>query len=76
MVWALGIGDYSLKSYNDKPSVLTYWIFILATFFTNIVFLNMLINIMGDTLERMKETRERVGLVERTELYSDFISNF
>jgi hypothetical protein len=55
MMWALGIGDYSMKQYENKNSTLPYWIFILATFFTNIVFLNMLINIMGDTLERMKE---------------------
>ena len=76
MIWALGIGDYSLKQYNNKPSTLPYWIFILSTFFTNIVFLNMLINIMGDTLERMKEQRERVGLIQRTQLYADFIHHF
>jgi hypothetical protein len=55
MMWSLGIGEFNITYYDNKHSVLPYFIFILATFFTNIVFLNMLINIMGDTLERMKE---------------------
>jgi hypothetical protein len=47
--------------------------FILATFFTNIVFLNMLIAIMQDTFTKITLNKRRNGLMQQTALYADFI---
>ena len=50
------------------------WIyFVLATFFTNVMFLNMLIAIMSDTFARITEHKVKYALKERTELYADYI---
>jgi hypothetical protein len=45
---------------------------VLATFFTNVMFLNMLIAIMGDTFARITEQKVKYALKERTELYADY----
>jgi hypothetical protein len=52
---------------------LVFIYFILATLFTQIMFLNMLIAIMGETFSRCVEAQERTALMERTHLYADFI---
>jgi hypothetical protein len=50
------------------------WIyFILATLFTQIMFMNMLIAIMGETFNRVSEAKERSSLMESTHLYADFM---
>ena len=45
----------------------------MASFFTQIMFLNMLIAIMGQTFGRVVEARDRKSLQERTSIYADFI---
>lgn len=40
--------------------------FLAATFITNLVFLNMLIAIMGDTYGKVSEKWERSALIEVT----------
>lgn len=72
-MWSLGLGDFSIKNYSDMGYDLPFMFFLLATFFTNIVFLNMMIAIMGDTFDKMTEKKERNGLRERTKLYADFM---
>lgn len=69
-----GLGDIAL--YKGDNRNMLYVIFVFATFATNILFLNMLINVMGDTLDRLKEQRERIGIEQRTYLFADFIDNF
>ena len=75
-MWRLGLGDFVDNNLHNKNSYLPWSILILSTFFSNIVFLNMLISIMGDTLQRMRENSERIGMSERTSLYADFIHTF
>jgi hypothetical protein len=74
--WSLGLGSFRLLDYAGKQSYLPWLIYYIATFVTNIMFLNMLIAVMGDTWERMKDKREQIGLMQRTQLISDFIQNF
>ena len=50
------------------------WIyFILATLFTQIMFMNMLIAIMGQTFARVTESKARSSLMETTHLNADFL---
>lgn len=45
----------------------------MATLFTQILFMNMLIAIMGQTFERVTESKARYSLMETTHLYADFL---
>lgn len=45
--------------------------FILGTFVIQVVFMNMLIAIMGDTFARVQEVAEESGLKERVVLIND-----
>ncbi len=63
-----------MDNYTAHPAdVLIYIYFILATLFTQIMFLNMLIAIMGETFGRVTEAKDRSALMERTHLYADFL---
>ena len=60
--------------YSRNQSSRLLWIyFVLATFLTNVMFLNMLIAIMSDTFARITENKAKYALKERTELYADYI---
>jgi hypothetical protein len=50
----VGLGEFNIETYGKNGDHNLEWgYFILATFVTNIVFLNMLISIMGDTFQKM-----------------------
>ena len=50
------------------------WItFIGATMITQIMFLNMLIAIMGDTFERVTEAKEQSALAEKIRILADYV---
>lgn len=53
--------------------VLAWIYFVAATFFTQLLFFNMLIAIMGTTYDRVQENRERSILSMRTILLSEYI---
>ena len=69
-VYRLDFGDFNLDNY----SALDLAIFILAVLVVPLVFLNMLIAIMGDTFDRVKEEsgrrdfQEIAGLIYRYEI--------
>lgn len=70
----IGLGEFVYDGWSDHPARVIIWIyFILSTFFTQIMFLNMLIAIMGTTYERVMESKERASLMERTHLYADWL---
>ncbi len=48
--------------------------FIAATIITNVNFFNVLIAIVSDTFERITESRQFYAIMQRTEIFSDFIS--
>lgn len=50
-----------------------WFYFIVSTVCTNICFLNILIAIVSDTYARITENKERFSLMQRTEIYADFI---
>lgn len=70
----IGLGEFTLDPLAAHPAYVLIWIyFILATLFTQIMFLNMLIAIMGETFGRVSEAKDRSQLMERTHLYADFM---
>ena len=75
-IYLLGLGDFYVATIGESPDRDLLWFYILlALFMTNIVFLNMLIAIMGDTFNRLTEKKERNGMIQQTQLYCDFIQN-
>jgi hypothetical protein len=63
-IYLLGLGDFYVATIGESPDRDLLWFYILlALFMTNIVFLNMLIAIMGDTFNRLTEKKERNGMI-------------
>lgn len=72
--WLLGLGYfYHLPMQYSDMKNMQWFYFVVATFFTQIIFLNMLIAIMGDTFNRLTDKKARNGLIQITALYSDFM---
>ena len=73
--YMLALGEFSMDNFDDNPQVfLCYLFFILATFFTQITMLNMLIAIMGDTFGRVIESKDRFSLQTKLEIMADYTS--
>jgi hypothetical protein len=74
--YRLGLGDLFPESanYSEHPTYILLWTyFILAAFFINILFLNMLIATMGQTFNRVVQSSELSALKESSQMYSDFL---
>ena len=72
--YLVGLGEFRTDTYSEHPAhLLIYIYFTGATLFTQIMFLNMLIAIMGETFGRVSEAKDRSALMERTHLYADFM---
>ena len=62
-----------MDGFDDHPEMsLVYLFFTLATFFTQITFLNMLIAIMGDTFGRVIENKANYGLQTKLSIMGDY----
>lgn len=60
-----GLGDFNDEGYEDKPLTWLIWIvFLLCAILLQIVLLNLLIAIMGDTFGRVTEIAEQTKLKE------------
>lgn len=72
--YLLSLGEFAIDSFEGAPHSSMIWgMFIIATFMSNIVFLNMIIAIMGDTYNRVAADWQRSALVERTRIYADYM---
>jgi len=71
----LSLGEFTIDAYDDEPQVyLCYMLFLLATFFTQITFLNMLIALMGDTYGKVMESQETYQLLTQRQIMGDYTS--
>ena len=62
--YLLGLGEFTYDDYPDNAAKYLIWIyFVLATIFTNINFLNLLIAIISDTYARITEAKSRYALM-------------
>jgi len=70
----LGLGEFATDGYADSNLKYLLWIyFILATLMTQIIFFNILIAVVSDTYAFITENRELFALMQRTEIFGDFI---
>jgi len=59
-----GLGEFGLDAYNVNEERDLLWVyFFLATFITQVMFMNTLIAILGDTYERIMDRKEQFGIV-------------
>lgn len=63
-----GVEDYPRPS---KNLIWTY--FFLATLFTNVVFFNTLVAVIGTSYDEKWADREKYALDQRTQIYADYI---
>ena len=71
--YLLSLGEFAMDGFDDHPEMaLVYTFFTLATFFTQITFLNMLIAIMGDTFGRVIENKANFGLQTKLSIMGDY----
>ncbi len=62
------MGAFDTSGYNQQNVGLLWIYFFGTTFITNIMILNMLIAIMGQTYETVSESRERNTLIMSTNI--------
>lgn len=68
----MGLGDFNTDPYGSSNSNLIWIYFVVATFFTQITFLNMLIAIMSETFSKVTDARAEITLRSKTMLYIDY----
>ena len=70
----MGLGEFAYDGYSSGPNKYSAWfMFLLATFLTCVVFMNMLIAIMGETFGAVTEKSEQSGLNEQINLINDHV---
>ena len=71
--YLLSLGEFSSDGFNNHSQKYLCWIFfILATFFTQITMLNMLIAIMGNTFEMVIEKKAIHAMNTKLQIMSDY----
>ena len=64
-MYLTGLGEFDNSGYGHGPNkYMAYFFFILATWLVQIVFMNMLIAIMGNTYGIVKEEQEQSAYLE------------
>jgi hypothetical protein len=71
--YLVGLGEFGMDNFSENDKYLVWIFFILSTVITQLIFMNLLIAIMGDTFGRVQEVKERSGVRERVEMIQDFI---
>jgi len=70
----MGLGEFAYDGYSYGPNKYSAWsMFLMATFLTCVVFMNMLIAIRGETFGAVTEKAEQNGLKEQINLINDHI---
>lgn len=71
--YLVGLGEFGMDNYSASNAGLVWSYFILSTFIIQLVFMNLLIAIMGDTFDRVQEVKEQSSLQEKLQMVDDFI---
>jgi len=71
--YASAIGGFDSENYaNGRDNLFCVVFFLLATLFTQLTMLNMIIAFMGDTFERIAENKEVYATKGKLELLADY----
>jgi len=74
--YELSLGEFDTENYlsgGEGGDSIAWILFCVATLITQIMFLNMLIAIMGDTFDRVTESKEQSALVEKIRILADYV---
>lgn len=85
--YLLGLGEFEFAEFSTQSAIsglgqfsptitrMLWLYFMLATLLTQIILMNTLIAILGDTHSRIMEKRDLYSITQRTKLYADYIQN-
>ncbi len=71
--YLVGLGEFDMENFSNSDGAFVWILFILATFITQLLFMNLLIAIMGDTFDRVQEMKVQAGTKEKISMITDFI---
>ena len=75
--YLLSLGEFTMDGFDDHENMeLVYVLFIFATLFTQITFLNMLIAIMSNTFEQVMEKKNQYALDNKLSFMADYYDVF
>ena len=64
--YMLSLGEFDLENFGlDRKDPVVWVLFLLSTFISQILFLNMLIAVMADTFEKQRELQSQSALNEK-----------
>ena len=73
----MSLGEFHTSNYTEHEFMPFVWVlFVLATFFTQITMLNMLIAIMGDTFDKVTENKKTFTTRTKLLILGDYTGNF
>ena len=74
-MYFIGLGEYNKGNYSRGKNSIIIWIgFIMATFIVCVVFMNLLISIMGNTLGDVQDIQQEAQYQEQAEMIYEYIS--
>lgn len=69
----LALGEFNTENYDEFPFALPlYFLFVGATLFTQLLMLNMIIAIMGDTFEKVMENKLSIHRINKLQLMQEY----
>ena len=75
--YIVALGEFHTEAYLGNEYMPIVWLlFIMATFFTQITMLNMLIAIMGDTFDKVTENKKTFTTRTKLQILGDYTGNF
>ena len=73
----LALGEFHLENFSDHPhAFLVYFFFVMATLFTQVTILNMVIAIMGDTFGKVMDNKVVYATETKMRLLGDYTGKF
>lgn len=81
-VYLLMLGDFDMTSnpvedamatYGQKPQILFWIYFVAATFVAQVVFLNVLVAVIGQSYDEKWSNRDKYAIQQKTIIFSDYI---
>ena len=71
--YRIGLGDFDFDGFGYDYTASLYVLWFFGPFVIQIIFLNMLIAIMGDTFDKVTEKRQQAALYEKIQILDDYI---
>lgn len=71
----LALGEFDTDNYDEENSEdrFLWLLFFAMTFLAQIVFLNMLIAVMGDSFDKVTEKNQQAALMEQINMLGDYV---